>query len=90
MYINWNEDADYYSDCSDISIASSIEDFCPIHGKSTAVGTSTTIRSHPAVKRNSCLTRKDSGLPDSPNDPFACKRDLQCNKSNCLLDETDV
>lgn len=86
-YINWNDD-DYYSDCStqcsDFSESSDVEDFCPVHGKSSVM------RTHPVVKRNIPLKRKDSGLPDSPNDPFACKRDLQCNKTNNLLDETDV
>ena len=72
VYINWDADADYYSDSS---VASSDEDCCPVHGKSS------TGRNHPAVKRNICLKRMDSGLPDSPNDPFACKKELQCNKS---------
>lgn len=87
MYINWNDDDYYYSDCntecSDISELSTAEDVCPVHGKSS-------VKSHSTVKRNTPLKRKDSGLPDSPNDPFACKKDLQCNKSNHLLDETDV
>ena len=78
VYINWNEDADYYSNCSDVSVTSSVEDCCPVHGKSS------TINSHPTVKRN--LKRMDSGLPDSPNDPFGCKKELQCNKS----EESDV
>lgn len=87
MYINWNDVTDYYSDCStecsDISTSSTVEDFCPVHGKSV-------IRAHPTVKRNLPVKRKDSGLPDSPNDPFACKKDLQCKKENFLLEETDV
>lgn len=84
MYINWNDDADYYSDCStsDVSVSSTVEDSCPVHGL--------LIRSHPAVKRNIPLKRKDSGLPDSPNDPFACKKELNCDTTNCLLEETDL
>ena len=83
MYINWNDD-DYYSDCSDTSVTSSVENFCPVHGKSS------TAKDHPAVKRNVNMKRKDSGLPDSPNEPFACKKDLQCDKSSHVPDETDI
>lgn len=92
MYINWNDDDDdYYSDCStecsNISASSTVEDFCPVHGTLSA----TDVRSHPTVKRNVLpLKRKDSGLPDSPNDPFSCKKDLQCNRTNYLLEETDI
>ena len=87
MYINWNDDdADYYSDCStqcsDVSTSSAVEDFCPVHG------TSPVVRDHPTVTRNVLpLKRKDSGLPDSPNDPFSCKKDFQCNN---LLEATDI
>ena len=70
VYINWNDDdGDYYSDCSDISVTSSVENSCPVHGKSANV------RSCPTVN----LKRMDSGLPDSPNDPFVSKKQLKCN-----------
>ena len=88
MYINWNDDNDYYSDysteCSDVSVESTFEDPCPVHGKSS------TTRSHLAVKRNACVERKDSGLPDSPNDPFTSKKDLQYDKTEYLIEENDV
>lgn len=101
MYINWNDDInDCYSDCSmdcsDISITSTvegdIEDVCPVHGKSSDTSSHPAVSNHLVIKRNFApVKRQDSGLPDSPSDPFACKKDLRYKEMNKnLLDETDV
>ena len=73
VYINWSDNQlDYYSDTDDSdscssSVASSAEGVCPIHGV-------TSTRDHPTIRRNLPMRRKDSGLPDSPNDPFAISK----------------
>jgi len=72
VYINWSDNQlDYYTDTEDSdscsSVVSSSEGVCPVHGF-------TSTRDHPAIRRNLPMRRKDSGLPDSPNDPFAISK----------------
>ena len=95
VYINWNDNQlDYYTDTEDSdscgSVISSSEVVCPVHG-------STSTRDHPAVKRNLPMGRKDSGLPDSPNDPFAISKKnftttavITTTTKQYHIEETDV
>jgi len=98
VYINWSDNQlDYYSDYSEdsdscSSVASSIQEVCPVHG-------SMLTRDHPAITRNIPTRRKDSGLPDSPNDPFAISKknftigttpSAMTNHQQYHIEETDV